>query len=109
MLDQTSARCQPAPSMRAAMSGGVIAEPRLSPMLCAPCTNDHCRTGNQVSKTPLETGKIPPCAAPRSSCEATSARKSAVPPRTSGAAGTIMTAMNAATPKSVSAWRAPRR
>ncbi len=47
-----------------AIKGGARAAPKPSPMVCRPCTSGQRRGGNQVSNTPVETGKVGACATP---------------------------------------------
>src|SRR3984885_3239687 len=58
MLLQMSACRQPSHKLSVTMSGGVNARPKLSPMVCSPCTNAQRSGGNHASNTPADTGKI---------------------------------------------------
>ena len=66
-LLQMRAWRQPKRNVSNTMSGGVTTEPKLSPMVCSPCTNAQRFCGNQLSKTPAETGKMAPWESPRTS------------------------------------------
>src|SRR5580698_1700136 len=59
-LLQMSACRQPKRNVSKPMRGGVTTEPKLSPMVCSPCTNAQRFCGNQLSKTPADTGKMAP-------------------------------------------------
>ena len=105
----SSARCQSKADMSQAMSGGVRAAPRPSPMLCSPCTSGHWAGVNQVSKTPADSGKIGPWAAPSSSCAAHNSTSSAPPVSSSGASGVTTVAAKAIRLMMTNMRRAPMR
>src|SRR5262249_33662293 len=104
-----SAPCQPHEALSDTISGAATAVPILLALVASPVTEPQRALGNQLSNTPVCTGKTGDCDTPRIAWASAIAMITAVPVSAYGASGVATVARQPSTPTSTNMRRAPQR